>query len=103
MVDPVSLTNRIFRWSALGWFAFPVVGDEARTAQWAASLVSFCVLIVIAMFMVTRPVHLPALPRWQSICMACLAVLATVVAAFWPHPAAQAATTEPGAHTATLL
>ena len=80
----------------LGWFAFPLVGDQARTGQWTASLVSFCVLIVLAMFMVTRPVHLPALPRWQSVCMACIAILATVVAAFWPHPAAHAATAEPG-------
>jgi len=75
-----------------GWFAFPLVGDQARTAQWTASLVTFCVLLVLAMFMVTRPVHLPALPRWQSLCLACIAVGATVLAAFWPHPAAQAAT-----------
>jgi len=75
-----------------GWFAFPLVGDQARTAQWTASLVTFCVLLVLAMFMVTRPVHLPALPRWQSVCLACIAVGATVLAAFWPYPAAQAAT-----------
>ncbi len=79
----------------VGWFAFPVVGDQARTAQWTASLVTFCVLLVVAMFMVTRPVHLPALPRWQSMCLACVAVGATIVAAFWPHPAAQAATQDP--------
>jgi len=76
----------------VGWFAFPLVGDQARTAQWTFSLVAFCVLLVVAMFMVTRPVHLPALPRWQSMCLACVAVGATVLAAFWPHPAAQAAT-----------
>ncbi len=81
--------------AVLGWFAFPLVGDQARTAQWAASLVSFSLLIVLAMLMVTRPVHLPALPRWQSICLVCVAVAATVIAAFWPHPAAHAATTEP--------
>jgi len=75
-----------------GWFAFPLVGDQARTVQWTASLVTFCVLLVLAMFMVTRPVHLPALPRWQSVCLACIAVGATVLAAFWPYPAAQAAT-----------
>ena len=75
-----------------GWFAFPMVGDQARTVQWTASLVTFCVLLVLAMFMVTRPVHLPALPRWQSMCLACIAVGATVLAAFWPHPAALAAT-----------
>lgn len=79
----------------VGWFAFPVVGDQARTAQWTASLVTFCVLLVVAMFMVTRPVHLPALPRWQSMCLACVAVGATVLAAFWPYPAAQAATQGP--------
>jgi len=75
-----------------GWFAFPLVSDQARTVQWTGSLVTFCVLLVVAMFMVTRPVHLPALPRWQSMCLACIAVGATVLAAFWPHPAAQAAT-----------
>jgi hypothetical protein len=76
----------------VGWFAFPVVGDQARTVQWTASLVTFCVLLVVAMFMVTRPVHLPALPRWQSMCLACIAVGATVLAAFWPYPSALAAT-----------
>jgi hypothetical protein len=79
----------------IGWFAFPLVGDQARTGQWAASLAAFCVLLLLAMFMVTRPVHLPALPRWQSMCLACVAVGATVLAAFWPHPAAQAATHDP--------
>ena len=79
----------------VGWFAFPLVGDHARTVQWTASLVTFCVLLVVAMFMVTRPVHLPALPRWQSMCLACIAIGATVLAAFWPYPAAQAATHDP--------
>ena len=74
-----------------GWFAFPLIGDEARTVPWTASLATFCVLLVIAMFMVTRPVHLPALPQWQSVCLACIAVGATVLAAFWPYPVAQAA------------
>jgi hypothetical protein len=49
--------------------------------------------LVLAMFMVTRPVHLPAIPRWQSWCLVCVALGATVVAAFWPVPAALAATT----------
>jgi hypothetical protein len=75
----------------VGWFAFPLIGAEGRTIQWTASLVAFCVLLVLAMFMVTRPVHLPALPRWQSMCLVCLAVGATIVAAFWPVPAALAA------------
>ena len=75
-----------------GWFMFPVVGDHARTVPWAASLATFCALLVVALFMVTRPVHLPALPRWQSVCLVCLALGATVLAAFWPYPAAQAAT-----------
>ncbi|MFW2387257.1 MAG: hypothetical protein ACN4G0_02915 [Polyangiales bacterium] len=79
-----------------GWFVFPLVGDEARTAQWGASLLMFCVLLVVAMFMVTRPVHLPEVPRWQSVCLVCIAIGATVLAAFWPHPAAQAATAMPG-------
>jgi hypothetical protein len=79
----------------VGWFVFPVVSDHARTVPWTATLVTFAVLLVVAMFMVTRPVHLPALPRWQSVCLACIAVGATILAAFWPHPAAQAATHDP--------
>ncbi|MGB3050689.1 MAG: hypothetical protein WBB42_06800 [Polyangiales bacterium] len=82
--------------AVVGWFVFPLVGDQARTIQWTTSLVTFCVLLVIAMFMVTRPVHLPALPHWQSVCLVCIALGATVLAAFWPHPAAQAATLDHG-------
>ncbi len=78
--------------AVVGWFVFPLVSDQARTIQWAISLAIFCVLLLIAMFMVTRPVHLPALPHWQSLCLVCIALGATVLAAFWPHPAAQAAT-----------
>jgi len=84
----------------VGWFAFPLVGDQARTVPWTASLVTFCVLLVVAMFMVTRPLHLPALPRWQSMCLVCIAVGATVLAAFWPYPAAQAATHD---HTGGIM
>lgn len=79
-----------------GWFAFPLVSAEGRSVQWTLSLVAFCVLLVLAMFMVTRPVHLPALPRWQSLCLVCVAVGATIVTAFWPVPAALAATHEHG-------
>lgn len=82
--------------AAVGWFAFPLVGDQARTIPWGTSLAAFCILLVIAMFMVTRPVHLPALPHWQSLCLVCIAIGATVLAAFWPHPAAQAASHDPG-------
>ncbi|MGB8330737.1 MAG: hypothetical protein WCE62_11475 [Polyangiales bacterium] len=74
----------------LGWYAFPLVGDHARTAQWATSLVVFIILLLLAMFMVTRPVHLPALPRWQTASLIFLAVAATIVAAFWPYPATMA-------------
>jgi hypothetical protein len=48
------------------------------------------------MFMVTRPVHLPALPRWQSVSLVAVAVGATIVAAFWPIPAAVAANYDHG-------
>jgi hypothetical protein len=76
-----------------GWFAFPLIATEGRSVEWTATLAAFCVLLVLAMFMVTRPVHLPAIPRWQSLCLVCVALGATVVAAFWPVPAALAATT----------
>jgi hypothetical protein len=78
----------------VGWFVFPLVGDQARSAPWTASLVTFCVLLLLAMLMVTRPVHLPELPRWQSVGLVSVAVGATIVAAFWPLPAAQAAAHE---------
>lgn len=77
---------------AVGWFAFPLIGAEGRSIQWTASLTAFVILLLVAMFMVTRPVHLPALPRWQSVSLACVAVGATIVAAFWPVPPALAAT-----------
>ncbi len=79
----------------VGWFAFPLVDDQARTMQWTASLVTFSVLLLIAMLMVTRPVHLPALPHWQSVCLVCIALGASVVAAFWPSGAAEAAAQAP--------
>jgi hypothetical protein len=82
--------------AVVGWFAFPMVGDQARTVQWMTSLVTFCILLVLAMFMVTRPVHVPALPRWQSVCLVCIALGATVLAAFWPYPTALAATHDHG-------
>lgn len=75
----------------VGWFAFPVIDTEGRTMQWSVSLVAFLVLLLVATWVVTRPVHLPALPRWQSIGLACVAVGATIVATFWPIPAAVAA------------
>jgi hypothetical protein len=53
-------------------------------------------LLLVAMLMVTRPVHLPELPRWQALCVVCVAIGATVLAAFWPYPAAQAAAHEHG-------
>jgi hypothetical protein len=74
----------------VGWFAFPIIDSGGRTIQWSVSLAGFIVLILLATWVVTRPVHLPALPRWQSIGLACLAVGATIVAAFWPIPAAVA-------------
>lgn len=74
----------------IGWYAFPLVDEQGRSAPWIASLIAFCVLMVMAMLMVTRPVHLPALPRWQTWLLVLMAVAATVVAAFWPLPAAQA-------------
>ncbi len=79
-----------------GWYLFPLVGDHARTIQWTTSLVTFCALLLVAMLMVTRPVHLPELPRWQALFVVCVAIGATVLAAFWPYPAAQAATHEHG-------
>ncbi len=74
----------------VGWFAFPLVDEHGRTGPWIVSLVSFCILMVLAMMMVTRPVHLPALPRWQTWLLVGGAVAATIIAAFWPLPAAHA-------------
>ena len=82
--------------AAIGWFAFPIVSAQAQSVPWAVSLAAFFILLLLAIFMVTRPVHLPALPRWQTACLICVAVGATIVAAFWPIPAAQAATHDHG-------
>ena len=73
-----------------GWFMFPLIDEQGRTTPWIVSLVAFATLMVVAMYMVTRPVHLPTLPRWQTWLLVCIAVGATIVAAFWPLPAAHA-------------
>lgn len=75
----------------VGWYLFPLVDEQGRTGPWIVSLVAFAILMVLAMYMVTRPVHLPALPRWQIWLLVGAAVGATIVAAFWPLPAARAA------------
>ncbi len=82
--------------AAIGWYQFPLISEQGRTVSWATSLVAFCILLLTAMLMITRPVHLPALPRWQSVCLVCIAIGATIVAALWPLPAAQAATHDHG-------
>lgn len=80
--------------AVIGWYNFPLVDESVRTGQWVATLVAFCILLIVAMLMVTRPVHRPELPRWQVLCLVCVAVGATVLAAFWPTAGAQAITHE---------
>ena len=77
--------------AVMGWYAFPIVSGPARTVQWGMSLATFAILLLVAMYMVTRPVHMPALPRWKSVCLVCIALGATALAALWPHPSALAA------------
>lgn len=82
---------------ALGAFALsniPMVDESMRNVHWMITLGAFVVLLVIAMMVVTRPVHRPELPRWQIVCLVCIAIGATVLAAFSPGSAAQAATHE---------
>jgi hypothetical protein len=74
-----------------GWYTLPVVDESVRGPQWIATLLSFCLLLIVAMVMVTRPVHRPALPRWQVACLIAVAIGATVLAAFWPGADARAA------------
>ena len=83
-----------------GFNTFTLVDESVRNPQWIATLVAFCALLIVAMMMVTRPVHRPALPRWQVACLACIAVGATVLAAFWPSSGVYAATHE---HTSGLM
>lgn len=78
----------------IGWFNFPLVDESVRTGPWVAMLAVFCLLLLVAMMMVTRPVHLPALPRWQVAGLVGVAVGATVLAAFWPTAGAQTITHE---------
>jgi len=77
-----------------GWSSFPLVDESLRDPEWLATLVAFFVLLIVAMMMVTRPVHRPELPRWQVACLVCIALGATVLAAFWPTAGAHAATHE---------
>lgn len=83
-----------------GWASFPLVDESHRDPGWLATLVAFVGLLILAMMMVTRPVHRPELPRWQVTCLVCIAVGATVVAAFWPSAGAYAATHE---HSSGLM
>ena len=75
-----------------GLNTFTLVDESLRDARWITTLVAFCILLVVAMMMVTRPVHLPELRRWQVACLVCVAVGATVLVAFWPSAGAHAAT-----------
>lgn len=86
--------------AVVGWFGIPLAAEPMRTTNWASTLIAFCVLLVIAMFIVTRPVHRPSLPGWQAVCLVCVAVGATILTAFWPSHAAQAAT---HAHSSTVM
>lgn len=84
----------------IGWYNFPLVDESVRTRPWVATLLVFCALLIIAMMMVTHPVHRPELPRWQVVCLVCVAVGATVLAAFWPTSGAHAITHE---HTSRMV
>ncbi|MEM9729327.1 MAG: hypothetical protein AAF997_12125 [Myxococcota bacterium] len=81
--------------TGLGVFALlklPMVEESMRDTSWVGTLIAFLVLLVVAMMVVTRPVHRPELPRWQIVCLVCFAVGATVIAAFIPGSSAHAAT-----------
>lgn len=85
----------LFVFTGLGIFALfklPMVDESMRDMSWMSTLAAFLVLLVVAMMVVTRPVHRPELPRWQIVCLVGVAVGATVIAAFWPGSSAQAAT-----------
>lgn len=84
----------------VGWYAFPLIEEQRRSTAWILSLAGFAMLMVLAMYAVTRPVHLPALPRWQVWLLIGAAVAATLLAAFWPLPAGQAG---PRAHGVGMM
>lgn len=73
----------------VGWHLFPLIDERARSTGWFLSLTGFALLVVLAMYAVTRPVHLPALPRWKAWLLIAATLAATVLAAFWPLPTAQ--------------
>ena len=75
-----------------GFYSIPMVDESLRNPQWVATLVVFCLLLVVAMMVVTRPVHRPSLPRWQVVSLVGLAIAATVLAAFWPSSSVLPAT-----------
>ncbi|MGB5811692.1 MAG: hypothetical protein WBG86_14240 [Polyangiales bacterium] len=70
----------------------PMVDESMRSTPWVTTLGAYLILLMVAMIVVTRPVHHPELPRWQILCLVGIAVGATVLAAFAPGSGAQAAT-----------
>ena len=69
---------------------FPMVEEPARTARWTVTLIAYGVLLVLTLLVATRPLQLPALSRWKTNCVICVAVGATILAAVLPSSGAEA-------------
>jgi len=81
----------------MGFSMFPLAGESVRGSRWFVPLAGLFALLLVAAMMVTRPVHKPAFRRWHVACLACVAIGATVLVAFWPGGSAQAAAAGEGA------
>ena len=62
----------------------PIVDASQRTTEWFVTLTAYLVLMGLAIQSATRPLQLPALPRWRTYLLAALAIAATLVAVLVP-------------------
>lgn len=81
----------------------PMVPESLQSAQWLVTLAAYAVLLLVAVFLATRPVHLPQLPRWKANMVAAVTIVATLVAALWPSTEAAAASSSVAADTPPFM
>ena len=73
------------------WRSLPLIAESARSTQWMVTLAAYLLLLLVAAFLATRPLHLPPLAAWKAKTVAGVTVAATLIAALWPRTDAAAA------------
>ncbi len=71
--------------------SLPMIAESARSTPRMMSLAAYLLLLLIASFLATRPLHLPPLAPWKAKAVAGLTVTATLIASLWPRAEAAAA------------